>query len=62
MSTPAPNRKWWTWNGRRLAPLHTIVRRLAFAPLIELARCALWAAVAGGWGLDEATDMWRRTQ
>lgn len=50
------------YKGRKLNAPHTIVRRLVFFPLIQLARCLLFAAFALGWGLDEAKDTWHNSK
>ncbi len=54
-------KRWWTWNGERLAHPLTIARRLVAWPLMIAARAVLCVTVAIGWGLDAAHDSWDAT-
>ena len=49
----------WEWNGRRLAPLHTIARRLLALPMLRAAQCLVFLANLVGCGFDEAMREWR---
>lgn len=49
----------WEWKGRRLAPLHTILRRLVVLPVLMVAHGLVFAAVLVGWGFDAALQAWR---
>ena len=49
----------WEWKGKRLAPLHTIARRLLALPVLRVAQCLVFAATLAGWGWDEAMRTWQ---
>lgn len=52
------NLKDWTWDGRKLNSPFTIIRRLAFYPIIKAFTLILVLFVGLGYGVDAAEDCW----
>lgn len=55
----------WNWPATKnndLCPWYTIIRRCIFAPMAYLGLGLTWLAAAGGWGVKEANEFWRRVR
>ena len=52
----------WEYDGRKLAPPLTMIRRLTSYPFVMLSRCLLFLSFLAGWGLETAKAAWRDTQ
>lgn len=55
-------RRWWYWEGERLAPPLTVARRLLAYPVFQMLRVLMCITVAAGWGVSDALDCWRSTR